>query len=56
MTDYERGIEFGLALAVSIGHTMKKSPAFFIHYEEWVGYKRATKEYQRLIMDAMKDS
>ena len=46
MNDYQRGIHFGLQLAVEKHLELAKSMAHFVTVEEWKGYKRGVEEYR----------
>jgi len=46
MNDYQRGMQFGLHLAIETHRELAKSMAHFVTIDEWKGYKSGVEDYR----------
>lgn len=53
MNDFARGMQFGLKLAEELEASLRKSPAHFLYYHEWEGYKKGVTDYKKAIRDLL---
>lgn len=46
MNEFERGMQVGLQMAIDLEQELRKSPAFFLRYEDYKAYKEGILEYK----------